>query len=204
MDKKVFNHNNIRYERVSRAEAKKEYERGKTIILSPCKIPPFGNADSVNMTININSDYPDSNFDVSVKNFESIECISNSVGLWAAFYVARKTDKYILIKSDFSYYEIIKRNDIKSMIRTYGKDDHGNVYKIEYIVTNITVQAFNENGGVYWSNDKKGLHNYKPVIITLISNPDKNIIYRYVVNKNLAQYCHCDYTYNDQVYYTIK
>ena len=72
------------YKRVSKSEARKLYDDGKTICVVPCYIRP---KNQQGMYAMINKYDEDTNFDDIINAYEIYNCINKAVGTYAAFYI---------------------------------------------------------------------------------------------------------------------
>ncbi len=78
----------VRYIRISKAQARKAFDAGKAMWFCPCKLYPFGGwrpACLINPADYAEAQRP---FDTVVRDFESYNCTCNETGTYAAFYIA--------------------------------------------------------------------------------------------------------------------
>lgn len=92
--------NNNHYKRIDKRQAKRAYDAGKTIVLCPCNLRPFGMwAPEVDINKNdfkkMGYDepliYPDGSSDMDFKKrlmyFEYYNCTNTETGRYSAFYI---------------------------------------------------------------------------------------------------------------------
>lgn len=74
------------FSRVQKRTAKKLYEQGVTVYLSPCKMSPASIWQPA-MPISQQDEMGDSSFDIRINAFEYYNCGDGERGNYAAFYV---------------------------------------------------------------------------------------------------------------------
>lgn len=80
----------ICFERINKAKARREFERGAVIALSACNIRPDGVIRAAEIYKPIEASDPDrKNFDKRVNVFEWYNCANSETGRYAAFYRPR-------------------------------------------------------------------------------------------------------------------
>lgn len=79
------------YTRISKADAKRRFERGEPVVFCPVKLRPgFPFAPHCTVTRNDAEHYSGvDRFDTRVNEFEYYNCGCNETGTYTAFYVAR-------------------------------------------------------------------------------------------------------------------
>lgn len=87
MNKRAYTNNGKEWKRVSKAQARKLYYAGETVILCAVNMKPFGMLLDVSCPVNKNKrkEWQENDFDKIVNSYEYYTC-NNELGKYSAFY----------------------------------------------------------------------------------------------------------------------
>jgi hypothetical protein len=74
---------NIKLEQISKPQARKLFDEGKEIYVSPCNMKIFNSLGTLLSVTKVNNN---ANFDRIVKSYENYNCNNNEVGKYASFF----------------------------------------------------------------------------------------------------------------------